>query len=204
MACVACSVLLAWLELTLYSQGEGMYPAPLLALTTTLGCLLAGRLQEQKRLTDTAAWTLGCVHGAKLVLFLVDGLFAYPVRTKALPLPCVSTRIMLSEAAPFLAVRLGTALCLVFPLELCCLRQRLSLPPVCLSLPAAGKAVTKAGKAATSVYDLPVMCLLRIAVGLWLCREAYPKAVEFYDYSHQLADGLSQPSIMFKARLQNG
>jgi len=31
-----------------------------------------------------------------------------------------------------------------------------------------------------------------------------PKAREFYKYSHELSESLSQPSIMFKARLNNG
>ena len=35
-------------------------------------------------------------------------------------------------------------------------------------------------------------------------RQSTPKVKEFYDYSHQLAEGFSQPSIMFKARLQTG
>jgi len=41
-------------------------------------------------------------------------------------------------------------------------------------------------------------------VGLWCVRQSMPKAKEFFDYSHQLAEGFSQPSIMFKARLNTG
>ena len=34
--------------------------------------------------------------------------------------------------------------------------------------------------------------------------EVQPKAKEFYDYAHELAVGMSQPSIMFKAKLRDG
>ena len=55
------------------------------------------------------------------------------------------------------------------------------------------------------VWDNPAVCLLRIAAGAYLLKEhLQPKAQEFYDFSHSLADGLSQPSIMFQANLQNG
>jgi dolichyl-diphosphooligosaccharide--protein glycosyltransferase len=50
--------------------------------------------------------------------------------------------------------------------------------------------------------------VLRIALGVYLVRQTrWPlqkKAKEFYKYSHELSEQLSQPSIMFKARLNNG
>ena len=69
---------------------------------------------------------------------------------------------------------------------------------------AASKGYRAVHKTTVSIYDKPALCMLRIAIGIYLLRECYPKAVEFYDYSHQLADGLSQPSIMFKAKLNDG
>ena len=60
-------------------------------------------------------------------------------------------------------------------------------------------------KSVLSVYDHPLICLIRIGIGAYLCKEVfYPQSVDFYNYGHQLADGLSQPSIMFRANLQNG
>ena len=57
---------------------------------------------------------------------------------------------------------------------------------------------------ASTVYNHPLALLLRLGLGLWVVRQSLPKAKEFYDYSHQLAEGFSQPSIMFKARLNTG
>ena len=59
-------------------------------------------------------------------------------------------------------------------------------------------------KLALKLYNLRFMCVLRIAVGIYLCQQVQPKAREFYKYSHELSEQLSQPSIMFKARLNNG
>ena len=60
-------------------------------------------------------------------------------------------------------------------------------------------------RAILKIWDNPVVCLLRIAAGAYLVKEQLqPKAEEFYSFSHSLADGLSQPSIMFRASLQNG
>ena len=62
-----------------------------------------------------------------------------------------------------------------------------------------------ARKVVLKIYDNPAVCMLRICVGVYLVKDhMMPKAQEFYDFSHQLADGLSQPSIMFRASLQNG
>ena len=62
-----------------------------------------------------------------------------------------------------------------------------------------------ARKAVLKIYDNPAVCVLRICLGVYLVKDhMMPKAQEFYDFSHQLADGLSQPSIMFRANLQNG
>uniref|UniRef100_A0A7S3WZI2 STT3/PglB/AglB core domain-containing protein n=1 Tax=Emiliania huxleyi TaxID=2903 RepID=A0A7S3WZI2_EMIHU len=54
------------------------------------------------------------------------------------------------------------------------------------------------------VYANPVSCLLRIALGAYAVYWCVPRGREFYDYSHQLAEGLSQPQIMFKAKTYNG
>merc|ERR1711865_1034920 len=50
----------------------------------------------------------------------------------------------------------------------------------------------------------PVVCLCRIALGIVMCWTLYPKTVEFFKYSHQMAEGMSGPSIMFKAKLRDG
>ena len=50
----------------------------------------------------------------------------------------------------------------------------------------------------------PVVCLCRIALGIVMCWTIYPKTVEFFKYSHQMAEGMSGPSIMFKAKLRDG
>lgn len=44
----------------------------------------------------------------------------------------------------------------------------------------------------------------RICAAVYAARALWPKAMEFKDYSYRLSEGLSQPSIMFKARLTNG
>jgi len=54
------------------------------------------------------------------------------------------------------------------------------------------------------VYANPVSCLLRIALGAYAVYWCVPRGREFYDYSHQLAEGLSQPQIMFKAKTYTG
>ena len=59
-------------------------------------------------------------------------------------------------------------------------------------------------RTASMLYNLRVMCILRIALGVYLCQQVPPKARDFYKYSHELSESLSQPSIMFKARLNNG
>jgi dolichyl-diphosphooligosaccharide--protein glycosyltransferase len=61
---------------------------------------------------------------------------------------------------------------------------------------------------ASTIYNSWFVCLLRIAVGVCLIRQTqWPiqkKSKEFYKYAHELSEQLSQPSIMFKARLTNG
>jgi dolichyl-diphosphooligosaccharide--protein glycosyltransferase len=65
--------------------------------------------------------------------------------------------------------------------------------------------VTDVKRQVLKVWDNPSVCVLRIAIGYFLVKDhIYPKALDFYGFSHQLADGLSQPSIMFQANLQNG
>ena len=78
--------------------------------------------------------------------------------------------------------------------------------PKAESPPASGlsSATTGAKRLAMGAYNHPLSLLLRLGVGLWCVRQSMPKAKEFFDYSHQLAEGFSQPSIMFKARLNSG
>jgi len=63
-------------------------------------------------------------------------------------------------------------------------------------------------KAASTMYNFRLICLVRIAIGVYLVRQTrWPlqkKSKEFYKYAHELSEQLSQPSIMFKARLTNG
>jgi len=66
------------------------------------------------------------------------------------------------------------------------------------------KSVANIARAASTMYNLRAVCVLRIALGVYLCQQVPPKAKDFYKYSHDLSEQLSQPSIMFKARLNNG
>ena len=50
----------------------------------------------------------------------------------------------------------------------------------------------------------PMVCAIRVACGIAAVQWARPYAKEFFDYSHQMAEGMSGPSIMFKAKLRNG
>jgi len=66
-------------------------------------------------------------------------------------------------------------------------------------------APAKAVRAAAAAYRHPVACLLKMAVFCYYAKTvAYPKYLQFVDYCEELAEGLSQPSIMFKARLRSG
>ena len=69
---------------------------------------------------------------------------------------------------------------------------------------ALSSATSGAKRVAMGAYNHPLSLLLRLGVGLWCVRQSMPKAKEFFDYSHQLAEGFSQPSIMVKARLNTG
>jgi hypothetical protein len=53
------------------------------------------------------------------------------------------------------------------------------------------------------MYNFRLTLLLRIALGVWAVRWAQPHEKEFRKYCHQIAESLSQPSIMFKARLNS-
>ena len=53
-------------------------------------------------------------------------------------------------------------------------------------------------------YRNPLTCLIRLGVGVWMIMTLYPKSIEFFEYSHQMAEGMSGPSIMFKAKLRSG
>ena len=57
---------------------------------------------------------------------------------------------------------------------------------------------------AVKFYNFRLLCVLRIALGIYLARQCVEPAKDFYKYTHELAEQLSQPSIMFKARLNNG
>jgi dolichyl-diphosphooligosaccharide--protein glycosyltransferase len=59
-------------------------------------------------------------------------------------------------------------------------------------------------KSFKSVYDSKLLLLARIGLGAWAIVTYYPKAQDFYKYCHQMAEGMSGPSIMFKARLNSG
>ena len=65
-------------------------------------------------------------------------------------------------------------------------------------------AVLSIASALLRLYNLRAVCIIRIAVGVYLIQGAQPKANEFYKYAQELSEQLSQPSIMFKARLTNG
>jgi len=54
------------------------------------------------------------------------------------------------------------------------------------------------------LYSMRAVLVLRIALGVMAVQWILPHYKEFDKYSHQIAESLSQPSIMFKARLQNG
>ena len=58
----------------------------------------------------------------------------------------------------------------------------------------------------TPIYDFSLVRIARVALAVWALRAAQPMKYgkEFFDYSHQLAKGMSQPSIMFEANLQDG
>ena len=66
-----------------------------------------------------------------------------------------------------------------------------------------GYELTQSGAAfaAMTLYNLRVSLLLRIGLGAYAVHTALPYYKEFQKYSHDIAESLSQPSIMFKARL---
>ena len=54
-------------------------------------------------------------------------------------------------------------------------------------------------------YRHPVICIVRIALALYFALYTVkPKYDDFLGYCEELSEGLSQPSIMFKARLRDG
>ena len=57
-----------------------------------------------------------------------------------------------------------------------------------------------------NVWEHHLMCLLRIVVGVYLLQTSafFQKAHGFYEYSHQMAQAMSQPQIMFRAQVQDG
>ena len=66
------------------------------------------------------------------------------------------------------------------------------------------QSVANIGRSALTFYNFRLTCVLRILVGIHLARQTVRPAKEFHKYTHELAEQLSQPSIMFKARLNNG
>ena len=59
-------------------------------------------------------------------------------------------------------------------------------------------------KVVLGVYNTRWSLIARVVIWLWAARQMQPRAKEFYDYSQQFAEALSQPQIMYKARLQTG
>ena len=59
-------------------------------------------------------------------------------------------------------------------------------------------------KVVLGVYNTRWSLIGRVVIWLWAARQMQPRAKEFYDYSQQFAEALSQPQIMYKARLQTG
>ena len=59
-------------------------------------------------------------------------------------------------------------------------------------------------KTGLSWYRSPITCVVRLAVGIMAIRSAIPKGSEFFAYCHSMAEGMSGPSIMFKASLRDG
>ena len=57
-------------------------------------------------------------------------------------------------------------------------------------------------KVVLGVYNTRWSLIGRVVIWLWAARQMQPRAKEFYDYSQQFAEALSQPQIMYKARLQ--
>jgi dolichyl-diphosphooligosaccharide--protein glycosyltransferase len=55
-----------------------------------------------------------------------------------------------------------------------------------------------------NLFNSKPSLLIRLAVGAYLIYAGRPKVQEFYKYSHEMAEAMSQPSIMFKATLRNG
>jgi len=66
------------------------------------------------------------------------------------------------------------------------------------------QSVSNIARSCKTFYNFRVSCVLRILVGIYLARQTVKPAKEFYKYAHELSEQLSQPSIMFKARLNNG
>eukprot|EP01047_Picozoa_sp_COSAG01_P092235 COSAG01_NODE_23648_length_807_cov_0.796610_2_plen_56_part_01 len=51
------------------------------------------------------------------------------------------------------------------------------------------------------LYNSPPACVARICIGVYCVQQLKPVWDDFYKQSDMMADGLSQPSIMFKASL---
>jgi len=71
--------------------------------------------------------------------------------------------------------------------------------------PPAEKLPVRARRFVAKTYRHPVSCLLRIGLALYFALYTIkPQYTDFLDYCEELAEGLSQPSIMFKAKLRDG
>eukprot|EP00041_Stephanoeca_diplocostata_P023589 m.581945 g.581945 ORF g.581945 m.581945 type:complete len:810 (-) comp22335_c0_seq1:178-2607(-) len=55
-----------------------------------------------------------------------------------------------------------------------------------------------------SVYNHPLVCLVRIGLAVYAAREAVPYAKEYYSMAHRMAEQMSQPQLMFKGTLRGG
>jgi dolichyl-diphosphooligosaccharide---protein glycosyltransferase len=57
----------------------------------------------------------------------------------------------------------------------------------------------------SKIYNNPGLLVMRVLVGVYLVHTyGIQQSKDFFAYCHQMAEGMSGPSIMFKARLNNG
>jgi dolichyl-diphosphooligosaccharide--protein glycosyltransferase len=67
------------------------------------------------------------------------------------------------------------------------------------------KKIEKIKKAASKIYNNPGLIVIRIVFGIFLINTyGVQQSKDFFAYCHQMAEGMSGPSIMFKARLNSG
>jgi dolichyl-diphosphooligosaccharide--protein glycosyltransferase len=54
------------------------------------------------------------------------------------------------------------------------------------------------------IYNTKAVSVVRIAVAAYLIQQLIPHAESFYERSHQLAESMSNPQLMYKAKLRDG